>query len=151
MNYRLGIATLMAGALTIGTAVLGGELAGGPDYDLSWNTVDGGGGTSTGGTFELAGTIGQPDAGGPLTGGNFELVGGFWPGVGTAGPSCEGDTNNSGAVDVDDLVAVILGWGGCAGCPPAHCASDVAPFPGGDCATDVDDLVSVILHWGDCP
>jgi len=57
--------------------------SGGP-YDLSWNTLDGGGGTSTGGGFELSGTAGQPDAGpstGPMTGGAFELVGGFWPGT----------------------------------------------------------------------
>ena len=32
-------------------------------FDLSWHTIDGGGGYSVGGTFELNGTIGQPDAG----------------------------------------------------------------------------------------
>ncbi|HEY3242565.1 MAG TPA: hypothetical protein VGM03_04360, partial [Phycisphaerae bacterium] len=48
-------------------------------FDLSWYTVDGGGGdNSTGGTFALAGTIGQPDAGAPMTGGTFSLTGGFW-------------------------------------------------------------------------
>ena len=48
------------------------------DYDLTWSTVDGGGGTfSTGGTYELGGTIGQPDAGG-LSGGTYTLEGGFW-------------------------------------------------------------------------
>jgi PKD repeat protein len=47
-------------------------------YDLSWNTVDGGGATfMTGGNFTLGGTTGQPDAG-PLTGANFVLNGGFW-------------------------------------------------------------------------
>lgn len=50
---------------------------GGP-YDLSWFSVDGGGGTSSGGPYSLSGTIGQPDAGGPLSGGNYTLVGGFW-------------------------------------------------------------------------
>jgi hypothetical protein len=63
------------------------------------------------------------------------------------GATCLGDTNNSGAVDVDDLVAVILGWGACANCPPAVCSSDID----GDCDTDVDDLVAVILNWGACP
>ena len=33
------------------------------DFDLSWNTIDGGGGYSFGGDFELEGTIGQCDAG----------------------------------------------------------------------------------------
>ena len=51
--------------------------SGGP-YDLSWFTVDGGGGTSSGGSYTLSGTIGQPDAGGPMVGGSYALTGGFW-------------------------------------------------------------------------
>lgn len=47
---------------------------------ISRYTIDGGGGTrSTGGTFGLGGTIGQPDAG-LLTGATFTLSGGFWSG-----------------------------------------------------------------------
>ena len=46
-------------------------------YDLPWWTVDGGGDTSSGGSYVLSGTIGQPDAGG-LSGGSYMLVGGFW-------------------------------------------------------------------------
>ncbi len=49
-------------------------------YDLSWWTVDGGGGTSTGGGFTLSGTLGQPDAGTAATGGEYSLAGGFWHG-----------------------------------------------------------------------
>jgi len=49
----------------------------GGGYDLTWNTIDGGGGTSTGGVYSLSGTIGQPDAG-TLTGGTYTLNGGFW-------------------------------------------------------------------------
>jgi len=52
-------------------------------YELSWSTIDGGGGTSSGGPYELVGTIGQPDAG-AMSGGSYELLGGFWPG----GPLC---------------------------------------------------------------
>jgi hypothetical protein len=46
-------------------------------YSIDWFSVDGGGGASTGGTYTLTGTIGQPDAG-AMSGGNFTLVGGFW-------------------------------------------------------------------------
>jgi hypothetical protein len=60
------------------------------------------------------------------------------------GPTCPGDTNGSGAVDVDDLIAVILGWGACGNC--AKCPADV----NGSCAVDVDDLIAVILSWGAC-
>jgi len=51
--------------------------ADGQDYAIDWWTVDGGGGTSTGGVYAVSGTIGQPDAG-ELRGGTFGLVGGFW-------------------------------------------------------------------------
>lgn len=52
----------------------------GGDYDLSWSTVDGGGGTfSTGGDFSLGGTIGQHDAG-VMSGGVYTLASGFWGG-----------------------------------------------------------------------
>jgi len=49
-------------------------------YAIDWFTIDGGGGTSSGGNFTLTGTIGQPDAG-TMTGGSYTLEGGFWPGI----------------------------------------------------------------------
>ena len=47
-------------------------------YSIDWYKIAGGGGTSTGGTYAVSGTIGQHDAGGPMTGGNYSLTGGFW-------------------------------------------------------------------------
>jgi hypothetical protein len=47
-------------------------------YSIDWYKVAGGGGTSTGGTYSVSGTIGQPDAGVAMTGGNYSLTGGFW-------------------------------------------------------------------------
>ncbi len=47
-------------------------------YSIDWFTIDGGGGTSTGGVYSLTGTIGQADAGATMRGGNFALDGGFW-------------------------------------------------------------------------
>ena len=46
-------------------------------YSIDWFTIDGGGGTSTGGVYSVSGTIGQPDAG-VMSGGNYTLQGGFW-------------------------------------------------------------------------
>jgi hypothetical protein len=55
-----------------------GTFAGlGQEFVIDWFTIDGGGGTSTGGVYSVSGTIGQPDAG-ILTGGPYTLVGGFW-------------------------------------------------------------------------
>jgi hypothetical protein len=55
-------------------------------YELSWYTIDGGGGKSSGGGYTLFGTIGQPDAA-YSAGGRYELLGGFWPGE----PGCTVD------------------------------------------------------------
>ncbi len=47
-------------------------------YDLTWNTIDGGGTMSaSGGTYTLSGTIGQSEAG-TMSGGPYTLNGGFW-------------------------------------------------------------------------
>jgi hypothetical protein len=51
----------------------------GGGYDLTWSTIDGGGGASSGGGYLLGGTIGQPDSG-MMSGGVCTLVGGFWGG-----------------------------------------------------------------------
>ena len=49
----------------------------GNSYELTWNTIDGGGGSSSDGSYSLDGTIGQADAG-TLIGGGYTLNGGFW-------------------------------------------------------------------------
>jgi hypothetical protein len=66
-------------SLVIGL-LLGGGLcvAQAQTTNIDWFKVAGGGGTSTGGTYQVSGTIGQHDASGSLTGGNYSLTGGFW-------------------------------------------------------------------------
>ena len=46
-------------------------------YSIDWFTVDGGGGTTSDGVYEISGTIGQPDAG-SITTGDYVIEGGFW-------------------------------------------------------------------------
>ena len=61
---------------------------------------------------------------------------------------CGTDINCSGAVDVDDLLAVINAWGNCPSpCPSRQCPPDIAPAPSGNCTVDVDDLLAVINAW----
>ncbi|MEO7298474.1 MAG: hypothetical protein ABI042_07850 [Verrucomicrobiota bacterium] len=57
--------------------VLGESTLPAQSYSLDWYTIDGGGGTSTGGVYSVSGTIGQPDTG-KMAGGNYTLDGGFW-------------------------------------------------------------------------
>jgi hypothetical protein len=47
-------------------------------YTIDWHTIDGGGGTSTGGVYSVTGTVGHPDAGATMTNGQFAVTGGFW-------------------------------------------------------------------------
>lgn len=119
-------------------------------FDLSWYTIDGGGGMhATGGNFELSGTIGQPDAGAVMTGGGFVLVGGFWSG-GIAGAPCNGfapcDTNCDGSVngfDVDSFVGLLTG----AGTACAPCSGDVND-DGSVNGFDVEPFVDALTGTG---
>ena len=67
-------------AVWVGLSLVVASLAGGqtpPPDELSEWSVDGGGGTFSGGVFEITGTFGQPDCE-VLTGGVYELEGGLW-------------------------------------------------------------------------
>jgi hypothetical protein len=61
----------------------------GDGFDLSWWTVDGGGGEHSGDGYTMVGTIGQPEPGPALVGDGYKLTGGFWPGEGEAPSTCE--------------------------------------------------------------
>lgn len=61
------LATLFAGDLA----------ARAQSYAISSFTIGRAGGTSSGGSFTLSGSIGQPAAG-ALAGGSYQLLGGFW-------------------------------------------------------------------------
>ena len=68
-------------ALLLGFLLLNSSIclrAVGQTYSIDWHKIAGGGGTSTGGTYSISGTIGQHDASTPLTGGPYSLTGGFW-------------------------------------------------------------------------
>jgi len=125
-----------------------GQSGGG--YDLTWSTIDGGGATSTGGGYELGGTIGQPDAQVPplMSGGGFELTGGFWPVANVC--YCLADMNGDGKKDGRDVQlfvsCVLVGGPGAPGCP---CA-DVDAMNGVTLA-DVPVFVSDLLAGPSCP
>jgi len=71
-------ALLLLAALLVGAPSLRAQ-----SFSLDWFTLDGGGGTSTGGPYTLSGSIGQADTA-TLSGGAFTLEGGFWSVVSTA-------------------------------------------------------------------
>ena len=73
LSLNQGLALLCALAASAGTAAA-------QTFNIDWFTIDGGGGTSTGGVYAVSGTLGQPDAG-VASGGNYSLIGGFWGAV----------------------------------------------------------------------
>jgi hypothetical protein len=90
-------------------ATLGAFASFGQEFEITRSTIDGGGVMrSTGGDFELSGTIGQPDAG-VMSGPGFQLSGGFWF------PLSVDDCNSDGWVDLidyDDFDDCLSGPGG---------------------------------------
>lgn len=113
----------------------------GQSYDLAWNTIDGGGGTSTGGTFALSGTIGQPNALSPaMSGGTFTLTGGFWPGVGGT-CAMPGDMNLDGLRDGADIQSFL----NCLLTTGANCSCADVDGNGSVNGADVAAFVSALL------
>ena len=87
-----------------GLLILAGASVAFGQYEIPWSTVNGGGGTSTGGPYELRGTIGQPDASVQAhvfefpDGSYYALAGGYWPAF------------NICVVDLDDLQKFVMFW-----------------------------------------
>src|SRR5215831_8672232 len=75
-NSSCGICAMVS-VLAVSLLILIATSASAQSYSIDWYTIDGGGGTSTGGVYSVSGTIGQPDAG-HMSGGNYTLDGGFW-------------------------------------------------------------------------
>ncbi len=76
---RMLLMLVVLAALLLVASVAAAQTGGG--YDLTWHTVDGGGGVVSKGDYALSGTVGQPDAGAALVGGDYTLSGGFWSGA----------------------------------------------------------------------
>ena len=73
------LAWVLGAMLLMGQQTASAQTGGG--YDLTWNSIDGGGATfSTGGGYSLGATVGQADAG-AASGGVYTLSGGFWAGI----------------------------------------------------------------------
>ena len=80
MKMYLLVFLVVAVVLSLGIGMVYAQSGGG--YDLSWWTIDGGGGRIAAGGYVLDGSIGQSDASEPLVAGGYELTGGFWAGDG---------------------------------------------------------------------
>lgn len=84
---RILIHPILALITLLALLLIAASLAEAEAFDLSWWTVNSGGGTShQSAAYSLDGSIGQPNPSPALSGSNFTLQGGFW-GVGETGAS----------------------------------------------------------------
>lgn len=98
-------------AVVAGIASIASAGIGGGSFSIPWSTIDGGGViNSTGGSYTLSGTVGQPDAGATMTGGSFSLTGGFWAGVDSSEP-CPADLTGEGDLNFLDVSAFLSLYG----------------------------------------
>ncbi len=155
IRYTVGIAIGIVIVVAAGSggdyhpsafAADGQRFAAGADggFDLSWHTIDGGGGTSTGGGFVLRSSIGQPDAG-TLSGGGFELRGGFRQALGSGCGDCPTDVDGSGNTGASDLAVLLGSWGPCSPGDPCECLDADS-----DGLIGAFDLAVLLGAWGPC-
>ena len=138
--------TWIAGCVGILTLWLLADVSVVADFGVDWYTVDGGGQMwSTGGDFELGGTIGQPDAGAAaMTGGSFELTGGFWT---TPACWCLADLNQDGLRDGRDIQTFM----DCILASNVNCACADVETDGVLDMADVAAFVDDLLAGESCP
>ena len=136
---------------TIPVAALVGALlslssASAQSFELSWFSIDGGGAMfTTGGDFELSGTIGQADAG-FLSGGDFELVTGFWAITLLDATACTGDLDGDLQVGLSDLAILLANFG-----TPSGALLEDGDLDG-DGDVDLSDLANMLSAFGTiCP
>ncbi len=78
IRKRYLISALLILVCLLGAAFYSARAQTGGGYDLTWNTLNGGGRlAASDGSYSLYGSIGQPDAGPALSGGGYSLTGGF--------------------------------------------------------------------------
>lgn len=143
MRHELRRRSMISAALFVCGALAGQAFAHGP-LTIRWFTIDGGGGTSFGGTLRLDGTIGQHDASqrGAMSVGTLTLTGGFW--AAASGPPCVADYNrlpDSG--DILDFLDFIDDFSGCE-LSPAPCGTYGNPDVNGDTFVDILDFLDFI-------
>ena len=139
---RIRLTTLAAIVVTATASIAWSQ------YSVPWSTIDGGGASApnaaAGGSFEVAGTIGQPDASSfaaPMSGGTYSLVGGFWA---VATPTCAliGDMDLNtfrNGVDIQDFVNCLLGVNG------SNCTCANISGNGSVGTEDVAGFVTILL------
>jgi len=103
------VALMLLTSVTLRSAAPAIAQSGG-DYELTSSSVDGGGATSSGGSYSLYNTSGQPDASDELSGGSYSLEGGFWNGSTGGGPTTVTLSSFSAKSNAGPEASLIWPW-----------------------------------------
>ena len=105
MNRQLTLRLALA-VLTVTLLMSGLSFARGQSANASAFTLDGGGGTSSGGEYEITGSIGQMELGSVMSGGDFEVSGEFLAMMVTV----PGPDGTALTISVTPQNLVVLSW-----------------------------------------
>lgn len=130
-------------ALLVLSLLLTGAVAG--EEEIDWQVISSGGTDGSSASFSLAGTVSQTAVGFGSSA-SFRLSHGFWQQIGAGGP-CDaeiGDADESGGIDIDDVVYLIayIFSGGLPPVPYAVASGDATC----ECVVDIDDVVYLIAY-----
>ena len=127
------------------TTVCADDDTGKSGEDIKWQVISGGGTSGSSTNYQLGGTVGQT-ATGVGTSTSYELKHGYWQDFSEDIFCVPGDADESGAVDIDDVVYLIayIFSGGPAPTPDVCCAD--ANGSGGPTPVDIDDVVYLIAY-----
>lgn len=137
------MAAVLASASTVAFAQSGGE------YDLTQGDFTAGAEVSSGGVFELAGTV---DGNGtePMTGGDFSMNGGFWSAEPPPGCPC------TTAADCKNTLCAADNACNCVTCATGACMFTCTVFGNANCSGGVtlDDILCSLAGFANftaCP
>ena len=117
------IKSVILGTTVVSVGMASG--AAGQGLEISWSSIDCGGGASAGGALELSFTVGQPESG-AASGGSLVIGNGFLPGsIAVCYANCDGSTIQP-ILNVNDFSCFLNRYA--AGDPYANCdGSSIAP------------------------
>ncbi len=99
-----------------------------PPFAITWDTIDGGGGPVSNGSFVLNGTCGQPDPA-VMAGGSFAMTGGYW--FGQAANVCYPDCDLDNVLSINDFICFQT----------MFAIGDLYADCDGDLALSIDDFI----------
>ena len=130
-------------AIIATTGVVAMTAKSGSDFDISWFSIDSGGGSSDREIWEVTGTMGQPDAGAPLSGGPWTVTGGFSIEIAEGGGGFRrGDCNADDSTNIADAIFLLSFISGMGDDPPCEESCNA----NNDSSSNIADVIYIFSY-----